>query len=194
VSRLLAAALLLLAVAGCSGSAAGETAARPAGVPAATVGIADAANAETDTVTRVHDGDTFYTLNHSDGVRLIGADTPEITKNKHGNYKIGCWGKAATARLADLLPVGSQVRLTLGGHSHDRVLADVTNQGGVNVARTLIAEGYATVEVVKPNTSHRADYEAALAQAQANRLGEWSGTNPPGAPAGCVNPLQPKGS
>lgn len=157
------------------------------------VDIATVENAQRDTVTRIHDGDTFYTVAYPKGIRIIGADTPEITNNSHG--RIGCWGAAATERLRQLLPPTGPVLLILGQDTtYDRALATVETVDRVDVALVLIEEGLATVLTVKPNVEHAAAYQAAQARAQAAHLGEWSGTNPPGAPKGCVNPPQPKES
>ena len=79
-------------------------------------GLPDGANA---TVVRVVDGDTLIAeLGGTETrVRLIGIDTPESVDPRR---PVECFGKRASQRLADLLPVGTPLRLERDAEERDR--------------------------------------------------------------------------
>ncbi|MFN5604060.1 MAG: thermonuclease family protein, partial [Actinomycetes bacterium] len=70
-------------------------------------------------VERVVDGDTIdVTIDgRGDTVRLIGIDTPETKKP---DTPVECYGPEASARLAELLPPGTPVRLERDIDSRDK--------------------------------------------------------------------------
>jgi micrococcal nuclease len=129
------------------------------------------------TVERIVDGDTFVADigDSSEKVRLIGVDTPESVKP---NTPVQCFAKEASARLAELLPIGSGIRLERDVEARDRygrLLAYVYRADDdlfVNLA--LAAEGYANVLTVPPNVAHADDFVAAVRDAREGGKGLWS--------------------
>jgi micrococcal nuclease len=100
-----------------------------------TPSVTQAAGASHQTVTpgsiHVHDGDTFYV--GPEAIRLRGIDTPELGQPG---------AAAATQRLIALLHSGPVTIVRRAEDAYGRIVADVY-VGGVDVARTLLAEGYA---------------------------------------------------
>jgi len=125
-------------------------------------------------VTRHTDGDTLRV----DGVkvRLIGVDTPEVSAGSE------CFGTAASARTAELLPIGEPVRLVYDVDRHDRygrVLAYVYRlRDGVFVNAELVEGGYATVLTVPPNVAHADAFIALQREARAAQRGVWGACQP----------------
>ncbi|MFN3218242.1 MAG: thermonuclease family protein [Acidimicrobiales bacterium] len=126
------------------------------------------------------DGDTIVVRSgpHTEPVRLLGIDTPEVA---HHGRRAECFGPEASERTAELLPVGATVRLDLdveARDAYDRVLAYVTTAEGVIVNLALAAEGFATPLAISPNYA-LADAIAGLSRdAAAQGLGLW-GACPP---------------
>jgi micrococcal nuclease len=142
-------------------------------------GCARHAAASTDgsaTVVRVIDGDTIVVRigGHDENVRLIGIDTPETHKP---DTPVECFGPEASARMAQLLPVGTPVRLERDTEARDRygrLLAYVyRSSDDLFVERTMLDEGYAGALDIPPNSAHRADLGAAAAAARAAARGLW---------------------
>jgi len=150
--------VLLLALAGCGASD-----------PAAPAGLTDAR------VTRHTDGDTLW-LSGIGKVRLIGVDTPEV----HG--RVECFGRAASAFVRRLLPLGARVRYSLGVERRDRygrALAYLYTDEGRFVNLLLVRRGYAQPLTVPPNDRFAARFAAAARRARARGAGLW-------APGACV--------
>jgi micrococcal nuclease len=131
-------------------------------------------------VVEVTDGDTIVVRSgpHTESVRLLGIDTPEVA---HHGQSAECFGPEATARTAELVPVGSTVRLdrdTEARDAYDRVLAYVTTADGVIVNLVLAAEGFATPLSISPNYALADTIAALSSQASAQGLGLW-GVCPP---------------
>jgi micrococcal nuclease len=154
------AALALVALAGCGGGAdqhppdRGRTEAR---------------------VTRHTDGDTLW-LSGIGKVRLIGVDAPEV----HG--RVECYGRAASAFVERLLPLGARVRYTLGVERRDRygrALAYVYTDDGRFVNLMLVRRGFAQPLTIPPNDRFAGRFVAAARGARARGLGLW-------APGACV--------
>lgn len=127
-------------------------------------------------VVEVIDGDTVLVRTGPDNesVRLIGIDTPEVAH--HGNPD-ECFGPEAAARAAQLLPVGSTVRLVRDVEArdiYDRLLAYVFNADGTLINLQLAAEGFARELSIAPNTAIADDVAAAVSTARSNGLGLWS--------------------
>jgi hypothetical protein len=75
-------------------------------------------------------------------VRVLLVDTPEV----HGEQE--CFGAEASARAAELLPDGAQVRVEADRDPqdrYDRALLHVWTEDGVNVGEQLVREGLAEV-------------------------------------------------
>lgn len=155
------AALLTVVVLGACASGSPERAAQPAG---------------TAVVVRPVDGDTVVVEIHGrdEPVRLIGIDTPESVAQ---DRPVECYGPEAKARLAELLPPGTLVRLERDVEArdrYDRLLAYVhrgTDDAFVN--RVLVDEGFAEASSFPPNTTRQAELDAAEADARGARRGLW---------------------
>ncbi len=137
------------------------------------------------TVARVVDGDTVD-LHFSSGterVRLLGIDTPETVKP---NTPVQCFGPEASARTKALLPHGITVRVERDGEARDRygrlLLYVYRSRDGMFINLALVAEGYARILSIAPNTAHAADLSAAAAAASRAGRGLWSRCPPPPPP------------
>jgi micrococcal nuclease len=134
------------------------------------------------TVVRVVDGDTVVVEigGTEETVRLIGIDTPESVAPHRPDE---CFGAEASAQLAALLPPGTVVRLTRDIEPrdvYDRLLAYVELVAdGRHVNLALVADGYAVAKDHPPNTTHRAELEAAERAARGAGLGLWSACGGP---------------
>lgn len=135
------------------------------------------------TVTRVIDGDTIVVASlgddrHDVHVRLIGIDTPETKKP---NTPVECFGPEASARLHELLPEGTEVRLIPDAEAQDaygRALAYVyRSTDDLLVNETMVDEGFAAQLTIPPNVAHAEAFTAAAADARTQRRGLW-GTCP----------------
>src|SRR4051794_38245748 len=112
-SRVATAAGVLLVLVGCSGTGGRDGASVtstsspviPTPVPARALPAGDDA-----TVSRIVDGDTVVVRvgARDTKVRFIGSDTPET---KDPRRPVQCFGREASARTEQLLPVGTAVRL-----------------------------------------------------------------------------------
>jgi micrococcal nuclease len=133
-------------------------------------------------VVRVIDGDTLVlnVAGRDEHVRLIGIDTPETKKP---DTPVECFGPEASARMAELLPVGASVRLERDVEPRDRfdrLLAYVYREpDGLFIERSLIDDGYAAPLTIAPNTAHRAELEDASAGARRRGAGLWAACGGP---------------
>lgn len=155
--RILLLALVALAACGRGGGAPGDPA--------------------TGEVTKVTDGDTIHVAigGHDETVRLIGIDTPESVDPRS---PVECFGEEASAHLAELLPVGADVRLVRDVEArdrYDRLLAYVYRASDdlfVNLA--MARDGYAAQATFPPNVAHVDEVGAAVAEAREAGRGLWS--------------------
>ncbi|MCU1355545.1 MAG: nuclease (SNase domain protein) [Acidimicrobiales bacterium] len=129
------------------------------------------------TVQHVVDGDTAdleTPAGDVERVRLLGIDTPETVKP---NTPVQCFGPEASARAKALLPAGTEVVVQRDAEARDRygrLLAYVwRRRDGLFVNRSLVADGYARILSISPNTAHAPDLAAARAAAQAAGAGLW---------------------
>lgn len=126
-------------------------------------------------VVYVIDGDTievvFADSPNPVRVRYIGIDTPE----PYSTPVPECGSGEASARNQELVS-GKNVTLVPGIDSTDqygRLLAYVyVDEMFVN--KTLVAEGYATVLMFKPNTQYQTEFTNLYKIAQQEKLGIWS--------------------
>jgi micrococcal nuclease len=127
-------------------------------------------------VTHPIDGDTIAveiggTQEH---VRLIGIDTPESVAR---DRPVECFGMEAKARLAELLPAGTTVRLVRDVEARDRygrLLAYVYRaEDDLDVNLLMVEEGMAESFPFEPNTTRHAEMDRAEAEARAAGKGLW---------------------
>ena len=108
-------------------------------------------------------------------MRLIGIDTPESVDPR---TPVECFGKEAAAHLAELIPVGTDVRLVRDVEARDRygrLLAYVYRASDdlfVNLA--MARDGYAAQATFPPNVAHVEDITRAVAEARDAGRGLWS--------------------
>lgn len=124
-------------------------------------------NQQTCRITRIVDGDTVDC--DAQRIRLLLIDSPERRQTP--------LGAQATAALAQLLPVGSTVRLEFDVRRTDRygrILAYPYADDGVFVNEALVRAGFAVPVVYPPNVRHVARIRAAAEQAKAARAGLWA--------------------
>lgn len=125
------------------------------------------------TVARVVDGDTIHVTvgGANRTVRLLNIDSPETVDP---NRPVGCLGPEASAKLAELLPVGSAVTLEYDVRRTDkygRDLAGVTRPGQEMANVAMVRSGLA---VPYDDTSNKKFYPPVLAaakSAQASAVG-----------------------
>jgi micrococcal nuclease len=170
VLRLLA--LLVLALTGCSLPGRAASAPQPAG---------------TGVVVHPVDGDTVDVRlgGTEERVRLIGIDTPESVAQ---DRPVECFGPEAKARLAELLPVGTQVRLERDVEARDRygrLLAYVFRASdGALVNLVLVDEGFAEARRFEPNVTRQAELDRAEDDAKAGQRGLWPACGSTDVPIG----------
>jgi micrococcal nuclease len=147
---------------------------------------APGASAATPVVRKVVDGDTIVVRVHGtdEKVRLLGIDTPET---KDPRKPVQCFGKEASAHTAELLPVGTEVRLVRDVEErdrYDRLLAYVYRAtDGLFVNLELARGGFADLLTYPPNVAHTADFQGAVAEARREQRGLWQACGGPGRPA-----------
>lgn len=153
----------------------------------------DPAAAGQATVVRVIDGDTVVLDigGREEPTRLIGIDTPESVAP---DRPVECFGPEASARLDQLLPRGTVVRVSRDlepRDAYDRLLAYVHRDADdlfVNLAQ--VADGYAVVRHHPPNTAHRDDLDRAQQDARHHGRGLWSACDGAGL-RGALRPPSP---
>ncbi len=128
------------------------------------------------TVSRVVDGDTMIVTSgsHSERVRIIGVDTPEVVDP---DKPVQCYGPQASAYAKHWL-TGRAVTLSYDVVHHDvydRVLAYVTVDGppSVSVEERLLELGYARTLTIPPNDRNAAKYARLQSDAAAAGRGLW---------------------
>ena len=136
------------------------------------------------TVTHVVDGDTVdlaFRGQPDERARLLGIDTPETVKP---DSPVECFGPEASERTKDVLSPGTEVIVQRDEEARDRygrLLVYVWRRhDGMFVNEALLADGYATVLSIAPNTTHRSRLAAADRSARAAGLGLWGACEAPG--------------
>jgi len=132
---------------------------------------------DTGVVTHLVDGDTLDVRINGVilRVRLLNVDTPETKKP---NTPVQCMGPEASARLAELAPIGSTVELSYDVDRLDRygrTLALVTTEAGADASETLASEGLGLAVRIGKNGAGYPTVLAAEKRAQKLRLGLYSG-------------------
>ncbi len=129
------------------------------------------------TVVEVVDGDTVVVdlSGQHETLRLIGVDTPETVDP---DQPPECFGAEASAHTKELLPAGTEIRLTRDVEArdrYDRLLVYVERaEDGLFVNLDLVAGGWADDYPYPPNVAHQRDFALAVSQARAEGLGLWS--------------------
>jgi micrococcal nuclease len=193
-------ALVVLALAACSDvpgtalpsdAAAAEPSAAPTAPPATEAPASTTAAPEPaglpagrDTVLeRVVDGDTIV-VSGGERVRLIGIDTPETVDPRR---PVQCFGREASAHMAELLPPGTAVRLVADVEATDRygrTLSYVYRAGdGLFVNAAMVEAGFAVTATYPPNVAHADDLAALAREAREAGRGLWSACEEDAAPA-----------
>lgn len=126
-------------------------------------------------VTRIVDGDTVKAKFDGDEytVRLLCIDTPETVKNGIDPQP---YGKKATEKLKSMV-LDKMVILQFENEINDkygRYLAYIILGDGSCVNATLVEQGYARVDVVRPNTDNRDYFNTLQSQAIEQKRGLWS--------------------
>lgn len=184
------AAVLLVALAGCSGAVVDERGPSPSTDETADPRGPDSGTEWTVSVIRVIDGDTVevqFPNGETDTVRLLGVDTPEtsldtvtpeefegIPNTTAGRYHLYEWGTEATRFVTDEL-AGAEVRIELdeeadrrGGFG--RLLAYVYVDDE-NVNERLLTNGYA--RVYDSSFSMRDEFDTLERDARLGSVGLW---------------------
>lgn len=135
----------------------------------------EAFGTSTAVVASVIDGDTIDVILRGDTnitrVRYIGINTPEPYAHKIPE----CGSEAASIRNSELVK-HKTVTLITGADprdKYDRLLAYVY-AGDTFVNKALIAEGYATVMMIKPNTQYLTEFTNLYREARKGKLGMWA--------------------
>ncbi|MDT7545877.1 MAG: micrococcal nuclease [Actinomycetota bacterium] len=137
------------------------------------------AGAQEAVVVRHTDGDTLWLRGigvgplpgRSTKVRVLEIDTPEVFGTP------GCYGTQASARTAQLVPLGAHVRVEADRDARDRygrLLLYVWTASGASLEEVLLREGYARTLLVRPNDSHIDAFRAVEAAARKAKRGLWS--------------------
>jgi endonuclease YncB( thermonuclease family) len=128
-------------------------------------------------VVHVYDGDTVK-LHDGRRLRLIGIDTPEVSRNGKVSETLAEPAKVALEELLD--QHNSTLLLRHGQEQRDhygRLLAHAFLDDGSNVAVYLLERGLATTLVVPPNTWAHDCYQSREDRARAARHGLWALAN-----------------
>lgn len=127
-------------------------------------------------VVRVTDGDTLKVRmpNGSEkDVRILGIDTPEVYP------ELECGGQEATAAMARLAPVGSEVVLvpdpTQGNRDRYGRLLRYVHRSGDDVGLSQLTSGRAQVFIFRDDPLQRAEaYRKAERRARQHDRGSWA--------------------
>ncbi|HUG00178.1 MAG TPA: thermonuclease family protein [Ilumatobacter sp.] len=129
------------------------------------------------------DGDTIdLNINgREERVRLTGINTPEVahdgTPQRPGN-DAECFGDAAARFVAQLLPVGTEVRLerdVVARDDYGRLLAYVYRASdGLFVNEAIVRQGFAQPMTIPPNVAHADTFVEAARAAESADIGLWT--------------------
>jgi micrococcal nuclease len=164
---------------------------RIAAIVAASVVVATCGGSSSDggprtneTVVERHtDGDTLW-VEDRNKVRLIGIDTPETHDPREATQ---CFGAEAAAYLAELLPLGTEVRLEHDVErldQYDRTLAYIYRaDDDLFVNAEMVRQGYALAYTVPPNVAHVDEFVELQGEAREAQRGLWGSCETPLPPA-----------
>jgi micrococcal nuclease len=126
-------------------------------------------------VTKIIDGDTIdvrlASESNSIRVRYIGVDTPE----PYAHEIPDCGSAEATKRNKELVD-GQIITLVPGTEPYDRYgrLLAYVYVGDMFINETLVADGYATVLMIPPNTAYKKTFVDLYHNAQNTKRGIWA--------------------
>lgn len=133
------------------------------------------------TVDYVIDGDTIDVAGpdgSTERVRLLGIDTPEVSRDDSPGE---CGGEEATAHLQELLPEGTPAQLVPDSRADDedrygRLLRYVELEDGTDAGHELITNGRAVAWAPsgEPDPERLPDYEEATTAARQALTGSWA--------------------
>jgi len=126
-------------------------------------------------VKRVVDGDTLRALYKGEEykIRLLCIDTPETVKV---NVDEQPYGKIASEKLNEMV-LDKEVTLIFEKDiedKYDRLLAYVLLEDGTCVNAYLVENGFARVDIVKPNSVHKDYFDDLQDNAISEKRGLWS--------------------
>lgn len=127
-------------------------------------------SAQAAAVAAITDGDTIE-VSLEDGsretVRLIGINSPESGE---------CWASEATVALGDLIPVGTEVGLTVDESNRDQFgrLLRYVWVGSTSVNEEMVRRGAALSRRYPPDTAMAGPLDAAQSNARAEEAGLWA--------------------
>lgn len=122
------------------------------------------------TVVRIIDGDTVDCAESTRNSRLLLVDAPERDQ--------GSYGRASTAALAELLPIGTRARVEYDVSPLDqyqRHLVYLYLPDGRMVNEEMARLGYVVLAIYPPNVRHVDRIRAAADDARRSNRGLWSG-------------------
>lgn len=130
-------------------------------------------NSDTGTVVSITDGDTLVaSVNGRDEkIRLLNIDTPET---KDPGQPVECLGPEASEFLAELLPVGSKIKLMYDVErkdKYDRTLAAVFTPSDAFVSAEIARAGLGSAVSFGQNTKFLPPVEEAQKEAEAGSRG-----------------------
>ena len=152
-----------------------DAAASPSPIQATGIeGIAPGGNISVK-VKRIVDGDTIEVeyKNEDYKVRLLCIDTPETVKR---GVDVQPYGKLAAEKLSSMVR-NKEVTLVFEKDVDDRygrLLAYIILKDGTCVNVALVKEGYARVNIVRPNTVHKDFFNELQDSAIKEKKGLWS--------------------
>ena len=127
------------------------------------------------TVTRIVDGDTLEVKYEDDEykVRLLCIDTPETKKS---GVDVQPYGKQAADKLSEMV-LNKKVTLVFEKDTddrYDRLLAYIIVKDGSCVNADLVDQGYARVDIVRPNNVNEDYFYELQDRAIKEKRGLWS--------------------
>jgi micrococcal nuclease len=139
---------------------------------------------ESQTVTRVVDGDTVYLSGYRESFRLIGIDTPESRNNSRAREAAARTGKdlkiiLAQGKLAKefvtTMLKGKLVSIEWDVQRRDRYGRNLAYLilNGKNSSVEIARAGFADALTIPPNVRYSSQIVAAVAMARAAKRGLW---------------------
>ncbi|HEX6576295.1 MAG TPA: thermonuclease family protein [Gemmatimonadaceae bacterium] len=119
-------------------------------------------------ITRISDGDTVH-CGAAGRIRLLMIDAPELSQGRYGNE--------AKEKLAEILPVGTEVTVQTDVRPRDtykRILGYVYLPDGRMANEEMARTGYVTALVYPPNVKYVERIRAAVSEARRAKRGLWA--------------------